>query len=123
MISSSSSPFVPSDIEDPSDLSMHCFNNDEEFLESLSTPEYPWDDMHHCSLFIPEEPLLSSYQYLVEAKDFVHGKVDWFKNAIPSPDTFEEGNMDNISPTINFNISTNPEVVEDITLGASFSLE
>ena len=31
--------------------------------------------------------------------------------------------MDNISPTIKFNISTNLEIVEEIMLGASCSLE
>ena len=31
--------------------------------------------------------------------------------------------MANISPTIKINISTNPEVVEEIMLGASYSLE
>ena len=122
-ISSSSSPSVYSVIEDPFDLSTDCFNNDEEILEALSTPEYPWDDMHHHSFFIPDEPPSSSNQYSVEAKDFIHGKVDWFKNPIMAPDSFEEGNMANISPTIKVNISTTLEVVEDITLEAYFYLE
>ena len=62
-----------------------------------------------------------SDQFFVETKDFIHGKVDWFKNPIPAPNSFEEGNMANISPTIKINISTNPEVVEEIMLGASYS--
>ena len=102
---------------------MHCFSNNEIIIEALSAPDYPWDDMHHCSFFVPDEPLLSSDQYSFEAKDFIHGKVDWFKNPIPTLDAFEEGNMDNISPTIKVNISTNPQVVEYITLRASCSLE
>ena len=40
-----------------------------------------------------------------------------------TPDAFEEGNMANISPTIKINISTNPEVVEEIMLGAFCSSE
>ena len=59
----------------------------------------------------------------METKDFIHWKVDWFKNPISAPNTFEEGNMANISPTIKINISTNPKVVEEIMLGASCSLE
>ena len=27
-------------------------------------------------------------QFFVETKDFIHGKVDWFKNTIPAPKTF-----------------------------------
>ena len=59
----------------------------------------------------------------METKGFICGKVDWFKTPISALDTFEEGNMANISPTIKINISTNPEVVEEIMLGASCSLE
>ena len=41
----------------------------------------------------------------VKAKDFLpHGHDDWFKKPIPAPDTFEKGNMANISPTITVNI-------------------
>ena len=59
----------------------------------------------------------------METKDFIHGKVDWFKNPILALDTFEEGDMANISPTIKINISTNLDVVEEIMLGASCSPE
>ena len=77
--------------------------------------------MHHCSLFLPKKLVSQSDQFFVETKDFIHGKVNWFKNPISAPETFEEGNMANISPTIKFNISTNPKVVEEIMLGASCS--
>ena len=53
--------------------------------------------------------------------DFIHGKVDWFKNPILAPYAFEEGNMANISPTIKIDISTNSKIVEEIMLGASCS--
>ena len=59
----------------------------------------------------------------METKDFIDGKFDWFKNTISALDAFEEGNMANISPTIKINILTNPEVVEEIMLGASCSPE
>ena len=79
--------------------------------------------MYHRFFFILEEKLSTSHQYSVEAKDFIHGKVDWFKNPISAPDTFEEGNVANISPTIKVNISAKPKVVYDITLGASCTPE
>ena len=79
--------------------------------------------MHHRSFFLPEELVSQSNQFSVETKDFIHGKVEWFKNPIPTLDTFEEANMANIFPTIKINISTNPKVVEEIMLGASCSLE
>ena len=55
MMSSSTDPLISSTTDSPSDLSLHCFNNNEEILEALTTLEYPWDDMHHRSFFLPEE--------------------------------------------------------------------
>ena len=112
MMSSSTDPLISTPNDGPSDLSLHCFRNDGEILEALTAPEYPWDDMHHRSFFLPEELVLQSDQFSMETNDFIHGKFYWFKNPILAPDTFEEGNMANISPTIKINISTNPEVVE-----------
>ena len=123
MVSSSIELLILAVINSPSDMSHHCFCNDEEILEALIAPEYPWDDMHHRSFFIPEGPMSLSDQFSVETKDSIHGKVDWFKNPIPSPDAFEEGNMANISPTIKINISTKLDIIEDIMLGASCSIE
>ena len=79
--------------------------------------------MHHRSLFLPKEIVSQSDQFSVETKDFIHGKVDWFKNPIPAPNTFKEGNMVNISPTIKIDISTNSEIIEEIMLGTSCSPE
>ena len=79
--------------------------------------------MYHRSFFLPEELVSPSDQFSVETKYFIHGKVNWFKNPISAPDSFEEGNMANISPTIKINISTTPEFVEEIMSGASCSSE
>ena len=77
--------------------------------------------MQHRSFFLPEELVSQSDQLSMETKEFIHGKVDWFKNPISAPNAFKEGNMANISLTIKINISTNPEVVEEIMLGAFYS--
>ena len=42
MISSATTP-------SSTDLMTQTFRIDEEILEALTTPEYPWDDMHHRS--------------------------------------------------------------------------
>jgi hypothetical protein len=49
------------------------------------------------------------------------GHIDWFNNPIPSPDSFEEGNMANIPPTIKIDISIKSRVIEEITIGATCS--
>ena len=55
LMSSSTDPLISSSIDDPSNMSIHCFSNNEEILEALTTPKYPWDDMHHRSFFLPKE--------------------------------------------------------------------
>ena len=119
MMSSSIDPLIYTSINYPLDMSLHCFSNDEEILEALTALEYPWDDMHHRSFFLPEELVSQSDQFSMKTKHFIHGKVDWFKNPIPALDAFKEGNMENISPTIKINISTKFEIIEEIMLGAS----
>ena len=76
MFSSSPDQLIPISNDGPSELSLHCFNNDEEILEALTAPEYPWDDLHHRSFFLPEELVSQSDQFSVETEDFIHGKVD-----------------------------------------------
>ena len=58
MMSSSPDQLIPISNDGPSDLSLRCFNNDEEILEALTTLEYPWDDMHHRLFFLPKELVL-----------------------------------------------------------------
>jgi hypothetical protein len=85
------------------------FYSDEDKLEELTTPDYPWDALHHRALFFPQEAFMPPNQhpiYTVETKDFIPSRhIDWFNNPIRAPDDFEEGNMANISPTIKIDIS------------------
>ena len=123
LMSSSPDQLILISNDSPSDMSLRCFKNDEEILEALTTLKYPWDDMHHRSFFLLEGLVSQSDQFSMETKDFIHGKVEWFKNPILAPDAFEEGNMVNIFPTIKINISTNSEIIEEVMLGASCSPE
>jgi hypothetical protein len=62
--------------------------------------------------------------YTVETKDFIpSGLIDWFKNPIHAPDSFEEGNMANISPTIKIDISIKNGIVKEITIGVACTPE
>jgi len=51
------------------------FHLDEEILESLIMPYYPWDDMHHHSLFLPQKPTTFNIQYSIESKYFLYEHV------------------------------------------------
>lgn len=92
-------------------------------------PKCLWDTMHHRSLFLPEKTFapidaLNHDIYTIESKYFLPSiQFDWFKNATLAPDSFEEGNMSNISPTIKVDISNKSGIAEEILLGATCSLE
>ena len=49
--------------------------------------------------------------------------VDLPINSLPREGIFSEGNMENISLTIPINISANPDVVENVHIGANCSPE
>lgn len=50
-------------------------------------------------------------------KDIIHGEVYCFKNPIHALDSFEKGNMANISPTIKIKILNKLAIEENIILG------
>jgi len=118
---------IPSTVSDNTPgSSIHIFHSYEDILEAITTLDYLWDDMHHCSYLLLQDafaPSTYSYQYTVEAKDLIpHGHVDWFQNPIPALGVFEKANMANISPTIKVDISVTPGVVENRLLGYTCSL-
>ena len=69
-VPSSTSTVLP----DPPGSSAHVFHSDESILEAMNAPDYPWDDMHHRSYFLPQDaftPKGPSDQYSVESKDLI----------------------------------------------------
>jgi len=59
---------------------------------------------------------------VIETKDWIPtDNFDWVKNPITAPDALEEYNMSNISLTIKVDISFKPDIVENVSLGASCS--
>jgi len=125
-----SSSHLPS-IDDPSIISMNLtsstqltpkslysffFQSDEDILEDLSTPNFPWDSFHHQSFFLSHnafQPHLNTLVYAIEDKYLIPpGHVDWFKKTIFAPNAFEEGNMESISYMIKIDISIKPNIIE-----------
>lgn len=94
-------------------------------MQVMTSPYYPWDNIHHRSYYLPQatKPSLPiSNQFTIETKDFVpSGYIDWFQNPILTLDAFQERNMANISPTIQIDISLIDRVIENIGVGAPCS--
>ena len=84
---------APLGFASPSNNQIRHFHSDDDLLEALTAPDYPWDDMHHRSFFLPQDAFPTTpSQCTLEAKDFIpRGQIDWFKHPIPAPDAFEEG--------------------------------
>jgi len=59
------------------------FQYNEHILESMTTPHFPWDSMHHWSFFLEKgsfQPCIDTHVYTIETKDFIpRWHVDWFK--------------------------------------------
>jgi hypothetical protein len=108
-------------------LYSRIFHCDEDILEELTTPDFPWNALHHKALFLSQESFDSPRQAsicAIETKDFIpSGNIDWFNNPIPAPDAFEEGNLANISPIVKIDISVKPGIIKEITIGVTCFLE
>jgi hypothetical protein len=93
-------------------LIFHC---DEDIVEEITTPDFPWNALHHRVLFLSHksfDPPNQGSICAIKTKDFIpSGHIDWFNNPIPTPNSFEEGNMANISPTIKIYISIKPGII------------
>jgi len=37
----------------PSSSHLPIFHYDEDIMEAMATPDYPWDDIYHCAYFFP----------------------------------------------------------------------
>jgi hypothetical protein len=109
--------------EDP--LFSHIFQYDEDILEAMTTPNYPWDAMHHRSFFLSQEsfqPCLDTHVCVIETKYFIPPDM-WIGSRIQSPHLtlLKKGTWSNISPTIKIDISVKLNIFEEITLGAACS--
>lgn len=119
----------PQGLTQPKSTLDNHFHSDKDILEAMTKPEFSWDIIHHHLFFLHEKVFVPTSTpthniHVIESKYFLPlGMVNWFKNPIPTPDAFEEGNMSNISPTIKVNISNKPRKIEEISLGVACSLE
>ena len=93
--------------------------SDEAIMEAMSGRDKICEDLHHRSYFLPKLSIIENQEFHVRLSE----DVDIPINPLPREGMFVEGNMANISATIPINISVNPDVVENIYIGANFSPE
>ena len=77
----------------------------------------PWDDLHHRSYFLPD---LSEFETSFPSPPSP-GPVHPVLNPLAPTQVYPEGNMAVISPTIPVKISRDPNVIENVFIGAECS--
>ena len=90
---------------------------DEKIMEVMCPIKKPWEISHHRSSFIPMTNQLKT----IDLELTIDKKFDWFKSPFLAQSIFVEGNLSNISTTIPINISSNPNVIDNIMIGADCS--
>ena len=85
----------------------------------MSGFEPPWEELHHRSYFLPPLDHLEHEDY----REILSQNVGGPMVPLSSPGSMADGNMANISATIPINISINPNIVENVYIGANFSQE
>jgi hypothetical protein len=107
---------IVTNVTSPDPLYSRIFHCDEDILEELTTPDFPWNALHHIALFLSQEAFSPPRQgsiCAIKTKDFIPSRhMDWFNNPISILDAFEEGNMANISPTVKIDISIKLGIIE-----------
>jgi len=89
--------------------------SDEAIMETMIGSDQPWEEMHHHSCFLPHQFEVASVSNS-GSEDGSHVPPHFYAIAT-------EGNMTTIAETHPINISTKPDHVENILLGATCSPE
>jgi hypothetical protein len=95
------------------------FPFDKVILEALTGLDRPWDDLHHRSYFLPELGR-------IEAGEFVFPMTEdryCFINPLTMHIVYAEGNMETITKMIPIYISRTLNIVENVFIGADYSLK
>ena len=95
------------------------FPSDEDILEAMLGVEQPWEELHHRSYFLPKLDRMECDDF----REILSEKIGSPMVPLISPYQMDDGNMDNLSPTIDINISRDPSKVENVYIGAGCFLD
>jgi hypothetical protein len=93
--------------------------SDESIIEAMTSPNKPWDDLHHISYFLPELRKIEAGEFTLT----MTGDRSCPINPLSTHEVYAEGNMATIAETIPINISRTLGVVENVFIGADCSPE
>jgi hypothetical protein len=84
--------------------------SDEAVIEAMTSPDKPWEDLHHRSYFLPELSRIKAGEFTIT----MTGDQPCPINLLATQEIYAEGNMATIAETIPINISRNPGVIENV---------
>jgi hypothetical protein len=93
------------------------FPFDEAVIEAMTSPDKPWDDLHHKSYFLPELSIIEAGEFTLT----MNGDMSCPINPLATHEVYAEGNMETVTKTIPINISRTPGIVENVFVGADCS--
>jgi hypothetical protein len=93
--------------------------SDEAVIEAMTSPDKPWEYLHHRSYFLPELHQIEVGEFTIT----MTGDQPCPINLLATQEIYAEGNMATIAETIPINISRNPGVIDNVFVGAYSSPE
>jgi hypothetical protein len=93
--------------------------SDEAVIEAMTSPDKPWEDLHHRSYFLPELSRIEAGEFTVT----MTGDRSCHTNPLATHKIYAEGNMATIAEMIPINISRTPGIIDNVFVGAYSSPE
>jgi hypothetical protein len=93
--------------------------SDEAVIEAMTSPDKPWDDLHHRSYFLPKLSRIEAGEFTLTMTRDSSCPI----NTLATHEFYTEGNMETITETISINISRSLGGVDNVFVGAYCSPE
>jgi hypothetical protein len=93
--------------------------SDEAIIEAMTSPDKPWDDLHHRSYFLPELSRIEAGEFTLTMTRDRSCPI----NPLATHVIYVEGNMESIIETVPINLSRTLGVIDNVFVGAYCSPE
>jgi hypothetical protein len=91
--------------------------SDAVIIEEMTSPDRPWDDLHHISYFIPELRRIEAGEFTLN----MTGDRSCPINPLATHIVYAELNMETIAKKIPIDISRTLGIVKNVSVEADFS--
>jgi hypothetical protein len=93
--------------------------SDKAVIKAMTSPDKPWEDLHHRSYFLPKLSQIKAGEFTVT----MNGDRSCHTNPLATHKIYVEGNMETIAEPIPINISKTPSIIDNVFVRAYSSPE